>query len=429
MYALAERLFPICRSITGNGVRETLEIIQEHLPDLKMIEVPSGTKCFDWTVPLEWNIRDAFVIDPTGRKIVDFQENNLHAMGYSIPVDTTLSLDDLQKHLHSLPDMPDAIPYVTSYYKEAWGICLSHKLRESLKPGDYQVRIDSTLAPGSLTYGELIIPGQSDKEIFVSTYVCHPSMANNELSGPVVATYLARWVSSLESRRYTYRFVFAPETIGSLVYLQNNLETLRAQVVTALNLTCLGSNFEFSYLPSRHGGTLADRVALHVLRHFAPNYNAYSFLDRGSDERQYCSPGVDLPMVSLMRGIYGNFPGYHTSEDDLSFISPEGLGGGYQVNRLCLQCLEGNAVPRATKIGEPRLDQYGLFPTTSGRGHSDQVRNLLHLLAYADGTMDLLGIADLIGIPFWELADIAKVLEEKELLVLEAGTTQVQKRE
>ena len=248
MHGLARRLFPICRSLTGNGVRETFSILQECLPTLELTEVSSGTAAFDWTVPDEWNIRSAYVLGPDGKKVIDFSGNNLHVVGYSVPVNKIIPLAELQSHLHSIPELPDAIPYVTSYYHRTWGFCLAHQQRESLVDGDYRVVIDSTLASGSLTYGELIIPGATNKEVLISTYVCHPSMANNELSGPVVATQLAMWLLQQKNLRYTYRFVFVPETIGSIVYISRNLDVLKANVQAGFNVSCVGDDRAYSYL-------------------------------------------------------------------------------------------------------------------------------------------------------------------------------------
>lgn len=423
IHALARELFPICRSITGDGVRQTLRIIQRELPDLKIFEVASGVRCFDWTVPFEWNIRDAYILDPQGHKIVDFKQHNLHVVGYSIPVDQTVSLEELQQHLHSLPELPDAIPYVTSYYLERWGFCLTHRQRERLKPGNYRVRIDSALEPGHLTYGEWILPGESDREIFLSTYVCHPSMGNNELSGPTVTTYLAKWLLGLEKRRYTYRIIFIPETIGSILYVSRNLQQLKERVAAGFNVNCIGDERTYSYLPSRKGDALSDRVAQHVLRHLYPAFKRYSYLDRKSDERQYCSPGVDLPVASVMRSSYWHYPEYHTSKDDLTVITPAGLAGGFEALRLCLMCLERNETLKVSVMCEPQLGRRGLYPTLSiGGGSAGEVfdkvtaYDILNLLAYSDGSLDLLKIADIIGKPFWDLFKIVDALKQEGIL-------------
>lgn len=415
IYKLAVELFPLCRSITGNGVRETLKLIRRELPDLRIHEVPSGTRCFDWTVPPEWNITDAFIIDPDGNKLADFQKSNLHVVGYSVPVDKTISREQLEAHLHSIPDQPDAVPYVTSYYEERWGFCLTHRERERLKPGQYRVFIGSTLEPGSLTYGELIIPGKSEDEVFLSTYICHPSLANNELSGPTVTTYLAKWISGLRQRRYTYRIVFIPETIGSITYLSHNLDHLKRHVVAGFNVTCVGDERSYSYVPSRAGDTLADRVALYVLKHLAPDFVQYTYLDRGSDERQYCSPGVDLPVASVMRTKYREYPEYHTSKDDLTLISPSGLFGGYEALRHCLLCIEHNETLQVTVLGEPQMGKRGMYKIGS-KGRDAGMRRIMNLLAYCDGRQDLLSVAETIGERMWELSDVVSMLKEEGLL-------------
>jgi aminopeptidase-like protein len=416
MYCWAEDLFPICRSITGDGVRETLQYFQKILPELKIYEVPSGTQAFDWTVPNEWNIQNAYIIDPEGNKIIDFKINNLHVVGYSTPIDTTISLEELQEHLYSLEDQPNAIPYITSYYKERWGFCLTHNQRQSLKPGNYKVKIDSTLKPGHLTYGELILKGAEEKEILLSTYVCHPSMANNELSGPVVTAALVKYLIDMPKRRYTYRILFLTETIGSIVYLSRHLTEMKKTTMAGYVLTCVGDERAYSFMPSRLGNTLADKVSHHVLKYHAPDYIKYSFLNRGSDERQYCSPQADLPVCSIMRTKYGVYPEYHTSLDDLSLISADGLFGCYEAIRKCLYILENNYNWRVTLPCEPQLGKRGLYPSLSTKKSGEEVRVMMNLIAYLDGNNDLIEVANIIGENTLDCIPIINKLAEHGLL-------------
>jgi aminopeptidase-like protein len=327
-----------------------------------------------------------------------FSEHNLHVVGYSTPIRRTLSLQELQPHLHSLPDQPDAIPYVTSYYAENWGFCLSHRQREQLPDGQYDVVIDSRLENGVLNYAELLIPATSADakgEILLSTYICHPSMANNEISGPCVTTALAKWIAALQNRRYTYRIVFIPETIGSILYISRNLALLKQRVKAGFNISCVGDDRVYSYMPTRCGGTLSDRVALHVLGHVVDHFIQYTWEDRGSDERQYNAPGVDLPIASLFRSKYGEYPEYHTSLDDLSLISPQGLGGALQMLKTCLEVLECNGLYKTTVLCEPQLGKRGLYPTMSKKNSVNQeISRMMAILTYGDGQHDLITVAE-----------------------------------
>lgn len=417
MYNLCIELFPICRSITGNGVRKTLSILNSVIGgEMVVREVPSGTQVFDWSVPKEWNIRNAWIKDSKGNKILDFKDSNLHVVGYSLPVNKEVNLEELKTIIYTQPEQPDAIPYVTSYYKERYGFCMTQNQKNNLKEDNYHIFIDSELKDGSLTYGEIIIPGDSDKEIFLSTYVCHPSMANNELSGPAVAIYLAKWLKSLSKRRYTYRIIFIPETIGSITYLSQNLEHLKKQVIAGFNISCVGDNRTFSYVASRYGNTLADKVAKNVLRFYYPEYKEYSFLKRGSDERQYNAPGVDLPVCAICRSKYGEYPEYHTSKDNLDFISPEGLAGAFEVYKQCITVLENNYKYKINVLCEPQLGKRGLYPTISQKGSYDAVKAMTDFIAYADGNNDLIDISNIIGVSVKNLTSIIEKLKINELI-------------
>ena len=417
MYELCERLFPICRSITGDGVRKTLQMLVEvYGNEINIHEVPTGTKVFDWTVPKEWNIKEAYIENSKGQRVIDFKNNNLHVVGYSLPVDKFVDLQELKSVVYTQPDQPDAIPYVTSYYKECYGFCMSQNQLDKLPEDTYHIVIDSELKEGSLTYGEIIIPGDTEEEVFLSTYICHPSMANNELSGPVVATFLAKWLNLLVKRRYTYRIIFIPETIGAITYLSKNLQYLKEHVIAGFNLSCVGDNRTFSYVESRYGDTLADKAAKNVLSFYYPDYKTYSFLKRGSDERQYNAPGVDLPVGAICRSRYGEYPEDHTSKDNLELISPEGLLGAYEVYQQCILSLENNYSYKINVLCEPQLGKRGLYPTTSQKGTYDAVKVMIDFIAYADGSNDLIDISNIIGVPVNELLTVIEKLEKVDLL-------------
>ena len=417
IYQFAKELWPINRSITGEGIRLTLERINLHLPDLEIKAVPSGTDVFDWTIPKEWRVNDAYIVTPSGEKICDFKSNNLHLLGYSIPFEGIISLKDLKEHLYTLPDQPDAIPYITSYYKERWGFCLSQDQCDQLEDGEYYVKVDTKHFDGVLNYGELIIPGKSSQEIFLSTYICHPSMANNELSGPTVVTYLAKWLLGLKQLDYTYRIVFIPETIGSITYLSLNYNDMKKKVISGFNVSCVGDDRAYSYLPSRNGNTLSDDIARHVLKHIDSNFKSYTWLDRGSDERQYCAPGIDLPIASIMRTKYGQYPEYHTSLDDLdNVVTPTGLDGGYWSIRKAIEAIERNRKYRVTVLGEPQMGKRGLYPTLSTKKSDEQVKLMMDLISLCDGKNTLLDIAETLNTPIWDLYELIDKLVELKLL-------------
>ncbi len=419
MIELAEKLWPIDRSLSGDGVRKSLRLIKNFIPNLSIKEIPSGTNVFDWIVPKEWRVNNAWIVTPDGEKICDFRVNNLHLVGYSTPIKTKLTLEELNEHLYSLPDQPTAIPYITSYYEERWGFCISQNQRDRLLVGEYEVFIDSELFNGSMTYGELIIPGISEKEIFLSTYICHPSMANNELSGPVVTTYLAKWLNESDGNRYTYRIVFIPETIGSISYLSENLTAMKRNIIAGYNISCVGDNREYSYLPSRKGNTISDIVAKHILKYIDPNFKTYKWKDRGSDERQYCAPHVDLPIASIMRTKYGEYPEYHTSLDNLiNVVTKEGLYGGYNAIKLALEAIDWFFYPYVNVNCEPQLGKRGLYPTLSTKTVQDEVSLMMDLITWSDGTRSLIEIAEICDVPIWKLYPILRQMTDHGLITL-----------
>ncbi len=415
MMRLAEELYPICRSITGNGVRQTLATLGRHVP-IAMTEVPSGTAVLDWSVPPEWNIRGAHIARLDGTRVVDFADHNLHIVQYSTPVDAVVPLDELQRHLHSLPERPDWIPYRTSYYHENWGFCLTERQRAALTDASYRVMIDASLQPGHLTYGECVIPGESEEEVLFSCHVCHPSLANDNLSGMVVATALARQLAEAR-RRYTYRFLFIPGAIGSLTWLALHEQKV-GLIRHGLVLTCLGDAGGMTYKQSRRGDAAIDRIAAHVLRHDPVPHRITPFIPYGYDERQYCSPGFDLPVGCLMRTPNGQYPEYHSSADDLSLLRQESLAHSLSVLARITEVIEGDATYRGRVLkGEPQLGRRGLWARMGGQRAlaSDQMA-ILWTLNQADGRHSLLDTAERADLPFAAIRDAADALIEADLL-------------
>jgi aminopeptidase-like protein len=416
MYRLAERLWPIPRSISGPGTRKTLEILQGEVANLSIGLFESGKKVFDWTVPEEWRVNEAHIIDPEGNMICDYSENNLHLVGYSEPISGKYSRDQLEPYLHSIEDQPDAIPYLTSYYKKSWGFCMSHNDKKSLPEGEYTVKIDSEFSTGGINYGEVLVSGSSRREVFFSTYICHPSMANNELSGPVLAVALARYVQSMDPF-YSYRFVFLPETIGAIAYVEQHLSELKERMLAGYVLTCVGDERSFSYMPSRKGDTVSDRFAKKTLENLKISYKSYSWGDRGSDERQYCAPGIDLPVCSIMRSKYGEYPEYHTSLDRLgSVVTPQGLQQSYDLYKALIDELEANRFPRVTTLCEPKLDRRGLYPPTLEKGDYARFKPTQDVISECDGKQTPEEIAKRTGLSKQDVVEILKILEKKDLI-------------
>jgi aminopeptidase-like protein len=416
LHAFAAELYPICRSITGNGIRQTLAMIGERIP-LELHEVATGTPVFDWEVPKEWNIRDAFIKAPNGERIVDFQQSNLHVMNYSVPVHAKMQLTDLKLHLFSIPQHPDWIPYRTSYYKENWGFCLSHNQLMSLKDGEYEVCIDSTLEDGKLTYGECYVPGRSEDEVLISCHACHPSLANDNLSSLTVATFLARYLTGRDLR-YSYRFVFAPGTIGAITWLARNKEKA-ARIRHGLVLTCIGDSAGFHYKKSRRGNAEIDRAMACVLRDLGEAHEILDFSPYGYDERQYCSPGFNLAVGCLMRSVWGTFPEYHTSADNLEFIRPEPLAGSLRACVAVFDVLEANRrYINQSPYCEPQLGKRNLYGSVGGQSIAQEINARLWVLNFSDGEHSLLDIAERSGLPFTAISAAAEVLSDAGLLAV-----------
>lgn len=414
MHKFAADLYPICRSITGNGIRGTLGRIKERIP-LTIHDVPSGKAVFDWTVPKEWNIRDAYIKDASGRRVVDFNNCNLHVMSYSVPLHRSVTLEELRPHLFTIPEHPEWIPYRTSYYKENWGFCISHNQMLSLQDGEYEVCIDSTLGDGNLTYGEFLVPGSSSEEILISSHVCHPSLANDNLSGLAVAMFLAEHLMHCELR-YSYRFLFIPGTIGAITWLAQNRDSVE-RIRHGIVLSGIGDAGGFHYKRSRRGDADIDRAAAVVLKHCGESAELMDFSPYGYDERQYCSPGFNLPVGCLMRSVWGTFPEYHTSADDLDFIKPASLARSLGVCLDIFDVLERNSIfVNQFPWCEPQLGKRNLYRSTGGESIAQETNARLWVLNLADGTYSLLDIAERSGMPFSAIREAAGALAEAGLL-------------
>jgi aminopeptidase-like protein len=415
LYKLVAELYPICRSITGDGVRRTLEVVDREV-GLVVHEVPTGTAVLDWTVPREWNVRDAWVAGADGRRVIDFRASNLHLLGYSVPVRATMPLAELKRHLFTIPEHPDWIPYRTSYYAERWGFCASQRLVDSLPEGDYEVCVDATLADGHLTYGEHVVPGETDEEVLVTCHVCHPSLANDNLSGIAVATRLAGLLGQGRPR-YTHRFLFIPGTIGSITWLARNEDRV-GRIRHGLVLACLGDPGRLTYKRSRRGDTEVDRAVAHALASSGRPHELQDFTPYGYDERQFCSPGFDLPVGCLSRTPYARYPEYHTSADDLDLVRPEHLQDSLEACWEVLQVLDGNRRYLNLKPkGEPQLGRRGLYGSIGGRSDAEERQMaMLWVLNLSDGDHSLLDVAGRAGLPFALVAEVAGTLEDAGLL-------------
>lgn len=424
IYGFCDEIFPYFRSLTGEGVRQTLTAIDRYIsqeggPHLTVYEVPSGTKSFDWTVPKEWRINEAYIENEKGNHVIDIKSNNLHVLGYSIGVDRWVELDELKEYIYTQPDQPDVIPYVTSYYKERFGFCMSQNQLETLPSGKYHMYIDSQLFDGVLNYADVIIPGKSDEEVMFSTYLCHPSMADDECSGLALQSELVRYVASLENRRYTYRFVFIPETIGSLTYMSqmDRWKCLKKKLVAGFVLACVGDDRGYGCVKTKYENTLSDKVITNVLQfHTDGQYKSCSFLKRGSDEQQYGGSNLELPVVAFFRSKYGEFPEYHTSADNMDFVNPSGFQGSYDVMTQIINSLENNFYYKTNTFGDPQLGPRGLYPSISHKGMYDELMSMMNFIAYADGRNDLIDISNIIGVPIDKLIDIIKRLMKFDLL-------------
>ena len=415
MLKWAKDLFSICRSITGDGTRMTLSYFEKINPEFRRLKFKTGQKVFDWEIPKEWNIKDAYLEHESGERYAEFKKCNLHIVGYSIPVNKKISKKELLNYIHTQKDQPDSIPYVTSYYKERWGFCLSENQKSKLPDGNYKVIIDSDLKNGNLELSDAIFKGKTKKEIFFSSYICHPSMANNELSGPVLLNAIMHYIkSNYPKSKFTYRFVLLPETIGSIAYLSKFMKVMKSNMICGFNLTCVGDERAYSYVGSRKGNTLADD-AIEAALFGLSNVKKYSYLDRGSDERQYCAPGIDLPVCCFSRSR-SEYPEYHTHKDNFNVVTQKGLEGSFNVVKKIIDAIELELYPKTTMFGEPNLGKRGLYPTLSQKGKYDNTRLRMNLIAQSDGMTNIFKIAKLLKEPLDKLCNEYSLLKSKKVL-------------
>ena len=415
MLKWAKDLFSICRSITGDGTRMTLSYFEKINPEFRRLKFKTGQKVFDWEIPKEWNIKDAYLEHESGKRYAEFKKCNLHIVGYSKPVNKKISKKELLNYIHTQKDQPDSIPYVTSYYKERWGFCLSENQKSKLPDGNYKVIIDSDLKNGNLELSDAIFKGKTKKEIFFSSYICHPSMANNELSGPVLLNAIMHYIkSNYPKSKFTYRFVLLPETIGSIAYLSKFMKVMKSNMICGFNLTCVGDEGAYSYVSSRNGKTLADD-AIEAALFGLSNVKKYSYLDRGSDERQYCAPGIDLPVCCFSRSR-SEYPEYHTHKDNFNVVTQKGLEGSFNVVKKIIDAIELELYPKITMFGEPNLGKRGLYPTLSQKGKYDNTRLRMNLIAQSDGMTNIFKIAKLLKEPLDKLCNEYSLLKSKKVL-------------
>ncbi len=420
IYKLAQKLWPYNRSLAGEENRKTLKILRKVNPKLKIIEYKSGQKIYDWQVPEEWNVKDAWIKNELGKKIIDFKKNNLHLVNYSIPIKKKIQTKELKKKIYSLKKKPNAVPYVTSYYEKNWGFCMSFNDLKKLKEKNYFVNINSKFKKGSMSVGEIILPGKSSKQILISTYICHPSMANNELSGPCLSIYLSKWIMK-KKRKYTYRFVFLPETIGSITYIKKNFLTLKKNVISGLNITCVGDHKNYSFLPSKKGNSILDKIIIEVFRKNKIKFKKYDWKSRGSDERQYCWPNTDLSVSSLMRSKYHEYPEYHSSLDNLkNLVTSKGLGTSFNIYKKVIKLLENKDFPISTTFCEPMLSKLNLYPKIGNNNKINKLKikskMILNILSYCDGSNSVEEISNKCDLSVNKCKKILNFLVKKKLV-------------